>query len=442
MTSRRSVAIPQAALHPLALWFLGLLLCAAFSPAPVQAADRILQRQRPLSVRWGEIEVSETALVKIVRNEEETTYPNALALVFKARLRQEDLAGLLEGTSRARTQSTVSGTLYVAARMGGGAGDWGGLAGRLQETAGRLTPAGYEGFLGSGASVLAAAAEPASGDFAIVYCVVVPGSSDRGGDLYRRAMKSGKGSAPVSGSTSYREGSPACAAFREAFAGRAALDTLTTGFTVDESLEESLDLTTQSLLQQPPLPLPEGTQLSRTGPPEGATGYSKANNGEGAAHGEMLRRDGGGGQEIAPYVLTVDIKDAALARDLPRGRSLLARWDVSRRDVRLGAPPRTLSEERQSLLMGVFCTTPTCAPDIGALQSATLAKLGASEGVLGAGLLRRAIEIPNLPPDSFTVLCDPGTGREMSATWCLSNVCAKVTNPDEVCADIAGALPQ
>src|SRR4029077_9735988 len=134
----------------------------------------------------------------------------------------------------------------------------------LQEAAGRLTPAGYEGFLGNAANNLAAAAQPASGDYAIVYCVIVPGSPDRGGDLYRRTTKSGTGSTPVSGTTSYRDGNPACAALRDAFAGRAPVDVLTTGFTVDESLEESLDLTTQSRLQQPPVPLPEGTQLSRT----------------------------------------------------------------------------------------------------------------------------------------------------------------------------------
>jgi hypothetical protein len=437
-TSARTRAL-AVALAPVALF-------AAAAAAPdARAADRILQRLRPLSVRWGEVEVSETALVKVAMNDGETTYPNALALVFKARLRQEDVQGLLEGTSRARAQTTVAGTLHVAARMSGGRGDWDGFARRLQEAAGRLTPAGYEAFVGNVTGSLTAAADPGSGEYLITYCIVVPGSPDRSGEVHRSLVKDGKGGAATTGASVYGKGGSSCAPLRDAFAGRPPVDVLSTGFNVDESLEESLDLAAQSRLQQPPVPFPEGTQISRTGPPPGATGFSKVTKQDGAAHGEMLRRDGAGGSSAGagdPYIYTVDLKDAALARDLPRGRSLLARWDVARRDTRLGTAPRALSEERQSLLMGVFCTTMTCAPDLEALKSTTLARLDVMEGLLGADLVRKALDIQGLPPDSFTVLCDPGSGREMNATWCLSNACAKVLNPDEVCGDIAGALPE
>src|SRR4029453_13377139 len=150
MTSGRFEAIPPGAL--------ALLLVVA-AAMPASWGERVLQRQRPLSVRWGEVEVAESSLVKVVQTEEEITYPNALALVFKARLRQEEMQGLLEGTSRARSQTTVAGTLYLAARMGGRS-DWDGFTARLQEAAGRLTPAGYEDFLVSVASNLMAAAEP------------------------------------------------------------------------------------------------------------------------------------------------------------------------------------------------------------------------------------------------------------------------------------------
>ena len=262
-------------------------------------------------------------------------------------------------------------------------------------------------------------------------------------------MREAKGSTASTGSSSYGKAGPLCASLRDAFAGRAAVDVLTTGFTVDESLEESLDLAVESRVQQPPVPYPEGTQVSRTGPPEGATGVSKVTTQDGSAHGELLRRDSPSGstshgsEGASPaYVYTVEIRDASLARDLPRGKSVLARWDVTRRDLRLGAPPRVLSEERQSLLVGVFCTTIMCAPDIEPMRSAALAKLDLTEGLLGAGRVRSAIEVPSLPPDSFTVFCDPGPGRETSATWCLSNVCAKVLNPEEVCGDIAGAVSE
>lgn len=447
------------------LWAL-LILPTALVVAPSSAAERLLQRQRPLVVRWGEVEVAETTLVKVapLRHEAdplntsaaaetarpdtshdgEIVYPNAIGLVFKGRLREEEMQGLLDGTVRARSQATVAGTLYVAGRLEGGRHSWDQFSGRLQEAAGRLTPASYEGFLSNASNVLSAAATSEVGEFMLTFCVVRPGGQDVAGEVHRTIEKTEKGSSASTGSTTNGKGGPTCGSLREAFQGRPAIDVLTTGFTVDETLEESLDLVLESHLQQPPVALPEGTRMSRKDPPEGSTGFSSVNTKDGAAHGEIYRRDGDGsaqGREAA-YVLTVDARDAALARDLPRGRSVLARWDITRRDTRLGSPPHGVSEERLSLLMGVYCTSETCAPDTEAFKSATIAKLGSSEGLLSTQQIRSAMDLSGLPADSFTVFCVPGAGREMSATYCLANICLKVLNPGPVCDDIAGALPE
>jgi hypothetical protein len=52
------------------------------------------------------------------------------------------------------------------------------------------------------------------------------------------------------------------------------------------------------------------------------------------------------------------------------------------------------------------------------------------------------MDLGSLPADAFTVVCIPGPDREITATYCLSNVCAKVLNPEPVCGDIAAAVPE
>lgn len=428
MKVRRLAAFVLAALAP---W-----LCAAL---PTFGAERLLERQRPLSVRWGEVEVSETALVKISKEGTQTTYPNAVGLVFKTRLREEELQGLLDGTLKARSQAVIVGTLYVAARLVGGREAWDRFVLRLQEAAGRLTPSAYEEFLTS-TSALNEAAGPQTGEYEIALCTLRPGAPDFEADIHQTIVKTDSGSETTKGTSVYSAGKGHyCGPLREAFQGRAAVDVLTTGFTVDESLEEALDLRVENRLQQTPASCPESARISRKDPPEGATSSSTVSNRDGVVHAELQRRDGDGGD--AAYVLVVELRDAALARDLPRARSVLLRWDVARRDMRLGAPPRSLAEDRETLLMGVFCTTETCAPDIDAFRSATTTALGASNELLSAVQVRRMMPLTSFPPDSFTVLCVPGEHGEPTATYCLSNACAKVLNPDEVCGDIASALP-
>src|SRR5262245_10155739 len=412
-------------------------LAALAGVSPVCGAQRLLERHRPLSVRWGEVDVAETTLVRIVRDGSETVYPNAVGLVFKMRLREEEMAGLLDGTMRARSQSATAGSLYVAARMGGGREAWEGFVRRLQETAGRLTPAAYEGFLGNVADALTGALEAEPGELTMVYCVVRPGTQELGGDISRTVVKTEKGLSRSTGSSTFGKGGPACEPLHEAFVGRATTDVLSTGFAIDESLEESLDLAVELSMDQSPVPLPEGASTSRKDAPEGATSLSSVSNREGVAHGELLRREPG-----SSYVLTVEMRDAKLPRDLPRGRSVLLRWDLARRDLRLGAPPRSLSEERQSLFMGIICTTEACAPDIGAFRDAAVEKLQPSEGLLSLAGVRAAMDLASLPADAFVVVCTPGPDREITATYCLSNVCARVLNPEPVCGDIAAAVPE
>src|SRR5262245_54407175 len=322
MRSSRFARISTAALV--------LLLVVGFSFS-TSAGERLLQRQRPLSLRWGEVNVSETELVKITKEGTETTYPNAVALVFRTRLREEEIAGLLDGTLKARSQSATVGTLYVAGRMAEGRAAWDRFVVRLQEAAGRLTPAAYDEFLVN-SSAVGNAAHPEPGEYALAVCVLRPGASDRQFDITQTITKSDRGSEATEGTSVYPTGGRFCGPLREAFQGRAASDILTTGFAVDDSLEETLELVVSEHAQQPPAALPQGVSLSRKDVPEGVNAFRSTSR-DGKVHAETLRHDGEGGSGPGrgkDYLVVVDLQDATLARDLPSSTSVLARGAVWR----------------------------------------------------------------------------------------------------------------
>jgi len=46
------------------------------------------------------------------------------------------------------------------------------------------------------------------------------------------------------------------------------------------------------------------------------------------------------------------------------------------------------------------------------------------------------------PAEAFVVTCLPAEGGKTTASYCVSDACAKVLNPDPVCDDIARAHPE
>ena len=78
------------------------------------------------------------------------------------------------------------------------------------------------------------------------------------------------------------------------------------------------------------------------------------------------------------------------------------------------------------------------------IQQSFAARLAGSASILSAAEVKGAIEATrlSLPPEALLVFCPPGSGRERSATYCVSNACADVLNPVEVCGDLEAALPE
>lgn len=403
----------------------------------------VLTRQHPLAATWGEVTVIESVRITAAPRGKEIPYAHGLGLNFTGRSRTDDAERLREGAPQPRSEAEPIGSIFVVANFDDDQRGWPAFRGRLLAAIARLSPTGYGPFLDGFSKQVMAAATPDI-PYSVVYCVTTPGAGEHSAEVTGQATSNPSGGRGWrSTSTNLGDLKGLCPPLRAALEFGTPAQVITTDLQVTQFVAESLALNYSDRTGNAAAPWPEAAGGKRDAAPEAPTDAAIPADAGGADPDDVRqpRESETGGEPPRDSFAAAGPTD--LSKEFLASRSLVARWTWTAHGEQVGPAPRTLFDDSDDLLSGVFLTAKASGVNLPGLRDAMAEKLQDVNGVIDARAVKDALVDCNATlgvDEALLVLCYMDLRHDQKADYCIGRSCSQVTNPEETCSALRAHL--